>query len=403
MNTFDMIYNLALYYKGEEIINFKGNPKAYKHFWLFIGDTSSTYFTREERNRRREQMKAAREMGFVSPLFPYKEGKVDNWEVLENVWRMEYGKQLGKMIWEISNKVGLPELFLEAIWEYSQICENYEDPEVAFLSVSDQESILNFDFSYIIINDEQIRIWVGALEKNFQEKLEIDPEYYLKEKVEEFIDFFKNILPKEERVENNLALFYKGREIINFKGLPRDYREFWNFINSASFYYLHKSTVKKNHEEKYKLAKKLWGTNLGELFPTIQNEEGFEVYINLWDREYGQEMGERIKRISEEIDYPEFFLYVINQYTHVCKNYEDPEVDEMQEKDKRQMLNFDFAYIIKTKEQEEIWKRALEEELKMRVGASSQEEYYMRESIEKFILEFTSIEEEEVKIYGNIE
>jgi len=53
-------------------------------------------------------------------------------------------------------------------------------------------------------------------------------------------------------------------------------------------------------------------------------------------------------KISKLIDYPEFFLYVINQYAKLCIFYDEPEVDEMEEADKRQMLNFDFENIIKT-------------------------------------------------------
>jgi hypothetical protein len=102
-----------------------------------------------------------------------------------NIWGTEYGEKLGELIWNISQKINFPELFLDVIWEYAQICENYEDPEVAFLIVRDQKSILNFDFSKVMINEEQIKIWVKSLEIGYKEKLFIDPQYYLKDKVEE--------------------------------------------------------------------------------------------------------------------------------------------------------------------------------------------------------------------------
>jgi hypothetical protein len=89
-------------------------------------------------------------------------------------------------------------------------------------------------------------------------------------------------------------------------------------------------------------GKKLWGKGvLGEFFPTKINKEGKEVFMNIWATKYGKEMEERIKEISEEINYPEFFLHVINHYAHICKDfYEDNKVCEMEEEDKRQITEF---------------------------------------------------------------
>jgi hypothetical protein len=235
LNTKDSIY--FNYYIQPEEYNIKFNGKivcsavpygkTYSKIWYFIEQACINYnsvkgIKRPINNLVLEKFNDSHELvSFVE----IEENGIKK-SVYKNFFSTQESKGFREKIVEVANELNYPTLILEVISFYSQMLIMDEDP---YLDGEDRLDILNVDLNQFISTEEQLLIFIEALELELQNSS--NPNFFYRSYIEKLI---KNL--KTQQNMKYFAGFLKGiRKIFNicfFIFSPILMYSFFQYINT---------------------------------------------------------------------------------------------------------------------------------------------------------------------------